>query len=49
MVKMKEICQKFHNERNYFNQFKYFVNNYENIIEVKKLRNRPKKNIGKKL
>ena len=35
MVKMKEICQKFHNERNYFNQFEYFVNNYENIIEVK--------------
>ena len=43
MTNLVELCNKFENEPDYTCQFKYFVNNFENIIFTKKLRNREKK------
>ena len=43
MTNLNEFCNKFENDPDYICQFKYFVNNFEDIIFTKKLRNREKK------
>ena len=42
--KLDEVCLSFKDDENYMNKFKEFINNYEEKIMSKKLRNRAKKN-----